>query len=543
MKQKEFLQEIHPYIGGGENISRVKLYGNELNVTVKDSGVVDLVAMGQVKGVDDVELNRSRLVITIQNGYLEELIMTQEEKTRLATNILEAVGGKENVTNILHCATRLRFNLNDYDIPKPDEMRKIKGVLGCQVQSGQFQVIIGPEVATVYDELCSIGGFVANKVVEETIDSDTAKEKLTLKKVGANILDALAGCLGPLIPLIIASSMFKMVVSVFGPSGLALFAEESNTYILLNMVGDAGFYFLPVAITYTASKKFNTNTMTALLLGFILIHPTLVGMVGTPFTVYGIPSSVQNYSNTLLPAILSVWVMSYVERFVKKVIPKSLHLVFAAAVTIAIMLPITLCVLGPMGNFFGNYVSIILVNLQKYLGPIGVAVIAGLYGFLVLSGMHLILVTQVMVTLATTPDPYLVGALWCWVVSVLAVSSAIAVKAKNKDTKTLAVTCLISGITAGVSEPALFGLCIRYKRPLFTLTAGAAIGGLVSGILGVTCNSVVCMFSNFVGIVGWVTTSNSVSNIIHIGIALVVSFAATFILTYMFGYTKEMDEE
>lgn len=496
MNQEQFLQEILPYVNGKENIGKVKLYGNELNVTVKDSGVVDLNAICQTVGVIKAELNRSRLVFTIQNGYLEELMMTQKEKNCLAINILEAVGGKENVTNVLHCATRLRFNLKDYDVPKISDVKGIKGVLGCQIQSGQFQVIVGPEVAEVYDELCSIGGFVAKKAIDEVVDSNMPKEKLTFKKIGANILDALAGCLAPLMPLIIGSSMFKMVVSLFGPMGAGMFGETSNLYILLNMVGDAGFYFLPVAITYTASKKFNTNTMIALLLGFVLVHPTLAGLVGKPFTVYGIPCTMQNYSSTILPAILSVWVMSYVEKFIKKIVPKSMDLVFTAALTIAIMLPISLCVLGPAGNFCGNYISMFLVGLQKYLGPVGVAFIAGLYGFLVLSGMHIILVTQVMVTIATAPDPYLLGALWCWIIAILAIPAAVAVKTKNKETKALAITCLLSGLTAGVSEPTLFGLCVRYKRPLFTLAAGAAIGGLVSGILGVTCNSVVCMFSN-----------------------------------------------
>lgn len=469
-----------------------------------------------------------------------------EKHERIAREVLKAVGGKENVSSVLHCVTRLRFNLNDPSVPNDEEIRKIEGVLGVQTKAGQYQVIIGPEVGAVYDELCRVGGFAAHSVVDEKADTNAhenaTKEKLTPKKIGANILDALAGCLAPLMPLIIGSSMFKMVISVFGPMGANLIIEDSNLYVLLNMVGDVGFYFLPVATAYTASKKFQTDTMISLMMGFILVHPTLISLVGTDFTVYGIPSSVQNYTSTVLPAILSVWILSYVEKLIRKIVPKSLDLVFTAALTIAIMLPISLCVLGPAGNFIGGYIAKFLFGLHDVLGPVGAAAVAGLYGFLVLTGMHVVLVTQIMVLISSSGDPYLVGALWCWVVAALAIPAAIAVKAKNTETKSLAVTCLISGAAVGVSEPTLFGLCVRFKRPLFTLAGGAAIGGFVSGILGVSCDSIICLFTNFVGILGWVTSSTH-TNLIHWAISCIVAFVATFILTYMFGYTKEMDAE
>lgn len=465
-----------------------------------------------------------------------------EKYEKIASQVLEAVGGKENVVSVLHCVTRLRFNLKDPQVPNDDEVKKIDGVMGCQSRAGQYQVIIGAEVGGVYDALCRIGGFAAQSAVDENLDTPAVKEKLTPKKIGANILDALAGCLTPVIPLIIGSSMFKMVVSLFGPLGAGLIAETSNLYVLLNMVGDAGFYFLPVAISYTAAKKFNADMMISLLMGFILVHPTLIGLVGSEFTVYGIPSAVQNYTSSVLPAILSVWVLSYVEKFIRKIVPKSLDLVFTTALTIVIMLPISLCVLGPAGNFIGSYVANFLFGLHDILGPVGAAAVAGLWGFLVLTGMHTVLVTQIMIFLSTTGDPYLLGALWCWVVSILAVAAAVAVKSKNGATKSLAITCLISGVTAGVSEPTLFGLCVRFKRPLATMAIGSAIGGFVSSLLGVSCNSILCAFTNFVGVLGWITSS-STQVLINWAVSCIVAFVATFVLTYMFGYTKEMDAQ
>ncbi len=456
----------------------------------------------------------------------------------LAAAIVENIGGKENITNFVHCVTRLRFNVADKSKINENAIQKLK-VFGTNWSGEQFQVIIGNDVHDVYSEICEQTGIAEKPLVGA--DKPAVKTKKTPKEIGAAILDGLSGCLTPVIPLIIGSAMFKMVIALFGPMGSNLIQEGSNLYTLLNLVGDAGFFFLPVATAYTAAKKFNVSIMNALLIGFILIHPTWATLTGQPFTVYGIPTTIQSYGSTILPSILSVFVMGYVEKAVNRIIPKSLHLVFASALTIAIMLPIALCVLGPAGNFLGGYINVMLVNLHAWFGPLGVAVIAALYGFLVLTGMHTILVTTVMLSISTVPDTYLIGCLWCWIFAVLAIPLAIFLKAKNPDTKALAMTCLTAGLTAGVSEPTLFGLVVRFKRPLLTMSIGAAAGGLVSGILGVTCTSIVTMFSNFVGVVGILTTCDTAS-IIHWAISIAVAFIVTFVLTYKWGYTAEMDK-
>ena len=170
--------------------------------------------------------------------------MSQENKyNELASKILEGVGGKHNVSYVTHCMTRLRFNVKDDSLPKDDELKAIPGVLGVVRSSGQLQVIIGQTVDQVYNNLVKIGNFQTSNSLSE--DLDKPKEKLTLKKIGSNILDALAGCLTPLIPLLVAASMFKMLVAVLGPGMLNVLAAESDLYALFTFVGDAGFYFLP----------------------------------------------------------------------------------------------------------------------------------------------------------------------------------------------------------------------------------------------------------------------------------------------------------
>lgn len=320
----------------------------------------------------------------------------------LAAQIVEFVGGKKNVNYALHCATRLRFNLKEESLVKGDELKGLNGVLGLVKAGGQYQVVIGPDVDKVFDEVCILidqKESVADKVEKK----ETVKKKWTAKRVFAAILDALSGSLGPVIPVITACAFFKMLISLLGPDMLGVLAAKSDIYTLLTFVGDAGFYFFPVIIGYTAAKKFNVMPVLGILLGCIMMHPTFTGMAaeGTAFKVFGIPCMVQNYSSTILPIIISVWIMSYIEKFFNKILPNSIRAVFAPAFTILVMLPITLCIVGPAGAFLGNYVVGGLLGLQNVIGFLGMALIAGLYPLLVMTGMHMVLIAALFQVFAT----------------------------------------------------------------------------------------------------------------------------------------------
>lgn len=243
----------------------------------------------------------------------------------LAQAVLQAVGGNKNVKDVSHCMTRLRFRLNDESAANSDEeIKKIAGVLGVVRTGGQVQVIIGPQVAKVYDELCALGGFAAQAAIEENLDAPKVKEKLTPMGVINKIVGAMAGCLTPLIPVLLCCGMFKMLASVFGPQLLNVLSAESTLYTLFTFVGDAGFYFMPIIIGYTAARQFGMTPVMGMLMGAILVHPTLVGLAGQSFDVYGIPTSVQSYASTMFPIFLTVWLGAYVEKFFRKHIPDAL---------------------------------------------------------------------------------------------------------------------------------------------------------------------------------------------------------------------------
>ena len=397
----------------------------------------------------------------------------------LASAVLNAVGGKDNVISVTHCITRLRFNLKDNSIPKDEEVENIEGVIGVMRTAGQFQVIIGQTVDKAYAALCEVGGFKPDAISDEV---EQKEEKLTVKSVFSKFLNVLSGCLTPLIPMLIAGSLFKTIVAICGPDMLNVLSAESDLYVLFTFVGDAAFYFFPIVIGYTASKQFGVNPILGLFLGGILVHPTLTALVnaGEAFTVYGIPCSLQAYSATIFPIILSVWVMSYVEKFFNKVISAALKMVFAPFLTIAVMLPIALCVLGPLGAFIGQYICEGILSLGDFGGIftiLAIALIGGLWEFLVISGMHWLLISTLIMVVSTNGSESLVGA------AVAAASFSVggmclgaALRQKKAEERSLSLTYVIAQVIGGVTEPGLYGIGFGYKRPFIGMVAGGFAG-------------------------------------------------------------------
>jgi PTS system beta-glucosides-specific IIC component len=462
----------------------------------------------------------------------------KERNQKTAEEILAAVGGKDNVTSISHCMTRLRINVKDVSKADLEKIQGISGVLGAQYSGGQPQVILGQEVDGIYNALCKLGNFEKSEKINENLDAP--KKQVTFKSVGNSILDALSGCLVPLIPVLLVASMFKLIVALFGPSMLGWMSPDSDLSKLFTFVGDAGFYFVPVIVGYTAAKKFGSTPVLGILLGAILIHPTLIQMATdkTAFSVYGIPASVQNYSSTVLPIILSVWIMSYVEKLLNKYVPSILKTVFVPALTIAIMLPISLIVLGPAGAFLGNYIGQGLLGLSNTgAGFLAVALIAVLWEFLIMSGMHMVLISQLILVFFSVGKEALVLPAAC--VATYAVGGmclGAALRLKNKEHAGLAYSYTLAELIGGVTEPGLYGVGIRYKRPFLGLMIGAFIAGLYAGIVHLTAYTLVPVAS-VLGLMSFAggPTANFVQGIV----SGVLAFVIAAIATYIIGFKKD----
>lgn len=467
--------------------------------------------------------------------------MAKKEKYQeLAENVIPLIGGKENISFFTHCVTRLRFDLKDKGLVRKEEIEKLSGVVGALWSGEQFQIIIGQQVDEAYQLVCKTAGLQAQDAGKENVGEDR-KEKLTWHNVGNRILSTLSGCLTPIIPILIVSAMFKTLIAVFGPNMLNVMPETSDLYILFNFVGDASFYFLPVAVGYTAAKKFGVNPLLGILMGAILIHPTFSAMADgeTAFRVFGIPCLVQNYTSSIFPSILSVWIMSYIERFFNKKTPSVLKPVFAPFLTILVTLPLALCVLGPAGHFLGKYISEFFLwmgNSGGIVKVLAIAMVAALWQYLVMSGMHWLLITTTMVVMAETGQESFVLASSCSAFTVGGMCLGVFLREKDGEKKSLALSYIVAQLIGGITEPGLYGVGLRYKKPLLGMMAGGFAGGLYAGIMNLTAYQIVPV-GNFLSLLDFLGGSNM--NFINGIIAAVIAFGVAAITTYFIGFEEK----
>lgn len=462
--------------------------------------------------------------------------MAANKNAQIAADVLAAVGGKENVVSVTHCMTRLRFNLKDMSLPDPETIKAISGVIGVVESGGQFQVIVGQNVPKVYNALCEQGGLTKLDSINENLDAP--KEKLTLKGIASGIMNYLSGSMTPLLPILMAAGLVKTLLAVLGPDLLGIISVTSDLYILLDFMYDAGFYFLPIYIGYSAAKKLNVPAMLGAYMGAILIAPDFMQLAadGTPFAVLGMPVITSNYSQTVLPVLLSVVFMALVYRLVAKVMPDTLSTIFNPFLAILIATPVSLLWLAPLGTILSGSVSGGLLVLTSVTGFVGYAVIGALWEFLVMTGMHLVVLMPFLMDFME--KGYMEGAILgasCATWACFGVALGAFLRLKNKEEKSMSLGFFVSGILGGVTEPALYGLCFKYRRCFISLAIGGAVGAAYGGITNVV--SYMMASSNFMLLLSFFggTTANTVNGII----ACVMSMVVAAIATYLIGFSKD----
>ena len=295
----------------------------------------------------------------------------------LAKQVLELVGGRENVASAMHCYTRLRINCKDTSIVDLDAIKQLD-VLGAQFTGEQLQVIIGNEVKEVYEAFIEQSGLQKEAMIDEKLDVVPAKKKWTIKGMLTGIVDAIVACVIPLIPILIGSGVLQAIVLIIQQFGWL--PADSPTLVTINFVANAAFYFLPVFVGFFAAKKFGANVALGAMLGAALIHPTFVSMVtaGDAGSVFGLPIYSASYSSTIVPIILAVWVMSYVEKFISRYSPKAIRTILEPSLTLIIMIPLTFCLLAPLGAMLSDGFASLLTWFYGIFGPLAVAAFAAI---------------------------------------------------------------------------------------------------------------------------------------------------------------------
>lgn len=453
--------------------------------------------------------------------------------TKLASKILEAIGGQDNVQGLVHCMTRLRFTLKNDGKVNEEKLKKIKGVVGTVNKGGQYQVIIGNEVSNVYKAIMAQGSFKG-----ATKAAPAQKQKPVVA-----VLDAIAGIFTPIIAPLIGVGLIKAILAILTMTGTM--SDTSQTYIILNALSDSAFYFLPMLLAYTSAIKFKCNPFLAMAIAGFLLHPDITALFNSGETVkfLGLPVTVATYSSSVIPIILTVWAMSYIERFAEKVSPTLIKTFLKPIIVLAVTAPLALIVLGPLGTIVGDAVASVIILLDTKASWLVPTIMGAFSPLIVMTGMHYSLIPPAMTSLTMNGfETFLGPGMLASNIAQGAAGLAVAMRTKNKELKQIAFSGGITGVF-GITEPILYGCNLKLKKPLYAVLIGGGAAGFYAGITGI--KSFAFISPGLFALPGYIS-SNSGANFINAIITAVIAFVVTFVVTLMLGFEdpkEEVDEE
>lgn len=460
---------------------------------------------------------------------------------KLAKEILENVGGKENINSLTHCITRLRFRLKDESKANDEALKNNPGVVTVMKSAGQYQVVIGNHVPAVFEDVCAIAG----------INNDApAAEDEAPKGVLDTLIDIISGCFRPILGPLCAAGIIK------GLNALLVFLlgagfSASGTYLVLNAIGDSIFYFLPIILGYTAAKKFNVNVVVGMIIGASLCYPTIqtdtlsaagkaigtLPMIGAYYTKFlGIPFISGNYTSTVVPVICIVALAAQIQKIAKKYVPEMLQNFFVPFFVLIISLPIGLLVIGPVVGLLTQVLSNFFAALYK-LSPVVTALVVGAFWqCLVIFGLHWALVPMAMVNLGNLGFDTILPGMTGTTFAATGIMIATYLKTKDPNKKALAIPATISAF-CGVTEPAIYGFLLPEKTPFVFSCIGGAVGGAIMGALN--AKMYVMGGLGIFSVVSYISPEGEASGLVAALICGAVSMLVGFLLAFFFGKKED----
>lgn len=390
-----------------------------------------------------------------------------------ARQIISMTGGKENVLSLFHCITRLRFLLKDNDKADRAALEALDGIMGVNISGDQFQLIIGNDV----EPLCKA-------LLAELPELDNAARPIKRRNPVSVILEGLSSIFSPIIPAIAGAGILKGLLALM--VAMQWVETTNQTYQILLAISDGVFYFMPLALSFSAAKKFGANPYVAVALAAVLFHPAIQTLfkAGAPVNFIGLPVPTVNYASTVIPILLAVWLLSHVERLIDRVMPGPLKTMFVPLLCLLIVTPVTLIVIGPVGIYTGNALSGGIIWLVENMGIVAGVVVGGTLSLIIITGMHYVIVPIMINNISTIGfDPIKI---LFYIANLGQAGAAFGVflRARDKKLKSLALTTSFSAMM-GITEPAMYGVNIRYKRPFAAALTGGACGGAFAMAMGV----------------------------------------------------------
>lgn len=438
----------------------------------------------------------------------------------LAEGIVREVGGEDNIVSAAHCATRLRLKLRDESKADKAAVEKLPGVITVMQAGGQYQVVVGNNVPSVYAELGRITKLGGD---EASTDGDDAPKGSLFNR----FIDLVSSIIQPIIWPLAAAGLLKAFLSMAVQFGWL--NVESQTYVILAAAADSIFYFLPLFLAITAARWFKANQFTSMAIAGALVYPSIValGAAGEPVSFAGLPVVMMNYTSSVIPIIVAVWLQGYLERFLNKVLPSALRNFTTPLLTILIMVPLVLMTVGPITTFIAQAISSGVNAVFGFAPWLAGAILGGFWQVFVLFGLHWGLIPIITNDLGTQGYSLLTGPLLSAVLAQAAATLAVFVRTRNTARRQVAGPAALSGFLAGITEPGIYGVNLPLKKPFYFGIAGGVVGGAIAAIGGSAANSFV--FPSLLSIPAFTQVGNFTLQMIGTTAAVVIAFTLTFL--------------
>ena len=453
---------------------------------------------------------------------------SKTDYNELIEHVLINIGGKENIDQVTHCITRLRIRVLDDSKVNSEEIKKNNKVLGVVKKGDQYQVVIGPDVSNVYKEfIAKIGDIERNNIKGE---KSKTKEKTS---ISSNILNTIAGIFNPIVPALAGAGLIKAILALLVAT--KLLANDSTTYTVLNTISDGVFTFLPFLLAYSSAKIFKMNGYVAVAIASAMLHPNFTNLIDSgvlKVEFLGLPMNLLKYTGSVLPIVLTVWFASYIERFLDRYTPKALKIIVVPAFTLLIATPIALITIGPLAQIIGGYLANGVSFLFEKGGIFAGIIYGGIYSTMVVTGLQHGMVPILVDGISRVGFNYISPVSGSANMAQAGASFGVWLKTKDKNTKTVAASATISALS-GVTEPAIYGVNLRLKKPFLCAAIGGMAGGAVAALFHAKSYAMggpsFLTLPMFIGDPG---------NVLYVAIAFSVAFVVSALATYILGFEE-----
>ncbi len=541
MTNKNLWEELLPLLGGEENISSRLEKENRFLLRLKDQSLVQEDRVQSIPGVERCNLKNGQLLLQLSTKTETEELKMANKYDALAATIVELVGGKENITSLTHCITRLRFILKDESKADTEAIQATEGVIQVIQSGGQYQVVVGNKVDSLYDIICESCGLGGAPVEEETPKDTNLVNRL---------MSTMSGVLAPTLGVLTAAGIIKGLISLFASLGWV--STTSGVYMILYALGDGFFYFLPILLGFTSARKFGCSEFIGAAIGAALVYPDMVNITstlevagtlfaGTAFsmdyynTFFGIPVVMpgSGYTSSIIPIMVAVFVASKLEKACKKGLPEVIRNLLTPVIVLVVTVPLTYLVIGPVVQGICGVVFLLISNLFNMGligGIIGGAIIGGGFGVLVMFGLHWVIISLCLSNIAVAGYDFVMAAGGIGPLVGTIQGLCITLRAKTKKVRDLALSSFISQ-ACGVGEPLMYSILIPLKRPYIINILGGCVGGAILGAMKTKIylfgGSGIFTFTNYINSTG--DFSDLIKAFIGVGIAWVVVFVVQWI--------------